>query len=703
MAFNVHGVVSRLIFITVPFVVQCVGRVICLRPQQRAFLTARNLPRGAGNGIPWVKTTGSGDPKRDTVVVNASHGGDCRLIDDINSPEDLKKVPAQQVSQLCKELRECFIKNAEEVGGHYSSNLGVVELTVALHRVFDSPTDRIIWDIGHQGYIHKMVTGRRARMHTVRQNGGVSGFLRRYESPHDLFGAGHSSTSIGALQGVYEGDLVMERHRDRSYVCVIGDGSLTGGMAMEALNYACAVKSPILIIYNDNEQSSLPTGLPAKNGTGPIVPYFMIEKTQKAPLSEADVIAQFGAVRDEDDQGPIFLGPIDGHNFEHLNAVLSHLKEQLSAGSGWKTKRPVVLHIKTVKGMGCDKALKAQNRLHAIKGSLGSKPTANAAAATKTFSEVFAESLVELADSDPSVVAITAGMPGSTGVGRLGMKYPNRAFDVGIAEQHAVTFAAGMAVSGAKPFCCIYSTFMQRALDQIIHDVSLQHLPVRFVLDRAGYVGEDGASHHGNYDINYLRFMYNVLIMAPSNDVELKMMIGIAHGTDDKPTAIRYPKANVPSPGELKEYFGYTDQEIANPVSMISRDKVFAARLLRSGSSGVAILGFGPIVLDAMKAADKIELDATVADMRFMNPIDTGMMDKILETHHAVITVEDGVAGGFGSAVLEYLATSPERVDVKCITYPKEFAHHGSIGDQKRFGNVDIEGIAQQMREFLSA
>ncbi|GFE52908.1 1-deoxy-D-xylulose-5-phosphate synthase [Babesia ovis] len=604
---------------------------------------------------------------------------------------ELKKVPENQLEDLCRELRRCFMKNAEEVGGHFSSSLGVVELTVVLHRVFDSPKDRIIWDIGHQGYIHKMVTGRMDRMHTIRQGGGLSGFLRRYESPHDLFGAGHSSTSIGALQGIYEGDVVTGQHQDRSYVCVIGDGSLTGGMAMEALNYTCTIKSPVLIIYNDNEQSSLPTGMPAKNGTGPIVPYFMVENSRKAPMTGQEVITQFEKSRNQHEDTPLFLGPIDGHNIQHLTEVLEYLKRQLSARNEKGLKRPVVLHIKTVKGMGCEKALEAPNRLHSLKVKTSEKPVPEGSAPSKTFSEVFTESLIELADKDESVISITAGMPGSTGVGKMGMKYPNRTFDVGIAEQHAVTFAAGTTISGAKPFCCIYSTFMQRALDQVIHDVSLQHLPVRFVLDRAGYVGGDGASHHGIYDINYLRLMYNMLIMAPSNGLELKMMAKIAYNTNDQPSAIRYPNGTVASEDELRYYFNYSPEEMAKPESMINDNGALQARQVRVGKMGVAILAFGPIVLDVVKAAELIKLDATVIDMRFLNPLDTEMIDRILQVNHTIFTAEDGVEGGFGSAVLEYLATSPERADVKCITYPKQFVHHGSISEQKRVAKIDVE------------
>ncbi|GBE59425.1 1-deoxy-D-xylulose-5-phosphate synthase [Babesia ovata] len=697
---NVGKSVTALLVLAI--VEQCVGISGCIRPHQSAFLVKQQFPRAEQCGLQSARCSRIADRVGSTDVANDTPS-DKSLIDQVNSPEDLKKVPAEHIPQLCKELRECFIRNAEQVGGHYSSSLGVVELTVAVHRVFDSPKDRIVWDIGHQGYIHKMVTGRRHSMHTIRQSGGISGFLRRYESPHDLFGAGHSSTSIGALQGIYEGDVITGQHTDRSYVCIIGDGSLTGGMAMEALNYSCAIRSPLIIIYNDNGQSSLPTGMSAKNGTDPILPYFMIENTRKAPVSDTEVIKQFDELSLDESETPMFLDPVDGHNVEHLSNVLSHLKGQLSAHSNWSLKRPIVLHIKTVKGMGSEKALKAPDRMHAIKAMAKQNASSAVSAPSKTFSEVFADTLIELADRDDSVVAITAAMPGATGVGKLGMKHPNRTFDVGIAEQHAVTFAAGMAVSGAKPFCCLYSTFMQRALDQIIHDVALQNLPVRFVVDRAGYVGEDGASHHGNYDVNYLRLMHNMLIMAPSNGVELKMMANIAYNTGDQPCAIRYPKAAVASQEELDKYFKYTPDEIANPTSMVEGERLFKARCVRLGNMGVAVLAFGPIVLDVMKAVDKIKLDATVVDMRFLNPMDTTTIDEILQTHHTVITAEDGVAGGFGSAVLEYLATRPERVDVKCITYPKQHAHHGSINDQKRFAEIDEDGIARQIREFISA
>lgn len=672
------------------------GSASTVHVPQMAFLAKRAISERAIGGIKMLKVQKSHTPPL-YATFGAPSSGNEKLIKSIESPNDLKMLSSSRLPQLCSELRECMIKNAEEVGGHFSSSLGVVELTVALHRIFDSPKDRIVWDIGHQGYIHKMVTGRRERMHTIRQSGGLSGFLRRYESEHDLFGAGHSSTSISALQGIYEGDVVKGTHQDRSYVCVIGDGGLTGGMSLEALNYSVTLNSPLIIIYNDNEQSSLPTGLPAKHGTTPLVPYFMQEMTRMECIKDTDAIAQFDTIIQDETKTPVFIGPIDGHNVEHLSTVLTHLKEKLSANNKGARRTPVVLHVKTVKGMGYDRALKAPDRMHSIKGKskVGNNPQSET---SKTFTDVFTESLIDLAEKDEAVVAITAGMPGSTGVGKLGMKFPNRAFDVGIAEQHAVTFAAGMAVSGAKPFCCIYSTFMQRALDQIIHDVSLQHLPVRFAIDRAGYVGEDGASHHGNYDINYLRLMYNVLIMAPSNGVELKMMARIAYNTDDQPSAIRYPKGFVASQDELSKYFKYTEEEMANPMLMIKGPKVFEARQLQLGKSGIAVLGFGLIVLDVMKAADKGNLDITVVDMRFLNPMDTKMIDRILKNHHTIVTAEHGAPGGFGSAILEYLATRPEKVNVKSIAYPKEFAHHGSISEQNRFARVDVDGILEQIQ-----
>ncbi|EDO07825.1 1-deoxy-D-xylulose-5-phosphate synthase family protein [Babesia bovis T2Bo] len=669
-----------------------------LLPMKKGFIATKTPRKCKSPDVQWIQLGVHSTSKVGIDLLDPEDRGECHL--DVNSPEDVKRIPESQLNDLCKELRRCFMLNAEAVGGHYSSSLGVVELTVALHRVFDSPKDRIVWDIGHQGYIHKMLTGRLHKMQTMRQCGGLSGFLRRYESPHDLFGAGHSSTSIGALQGIYEGDVITGQSSNRSYVCVIGDGSLTGGMAMEALNYTCTIKSPLLIIYNDNEQSSLPTGMPAKNGTGPVVPYFMVEGSRKPAISGHDAIAQCEALRHKNDDMPLFIGPIDGHNIEALLDVLAYLKEELSANSEDGIKRPVVLHVKTIKGMGCEKALQSPSRLHSLKVATGPKIGTEA---TKTFSEIFTESLIDLAEKDQTVLAITAGMPGSTGVGKMGMKFPNRTFDVGIAEQHAVTFAAGTTISGAKPFCCIYSTFMQRALDQVIHDVSLQHLPVRFVLDRAGYVGGDGASHHGIYDIIYLRMMYNMLLMAPSNGIELKMMMQIAYNTDKQPSAIRYPNGNVASHDELTRLLKYTPGEIEDPASMILPNGKLEARMVRRGKSGVAVLAFGPIVIDILKAVDAIDLDATVVDMRFLNPMDTDMLNYILQAHHTVFTAEDGVEGGFGSAVLEYFAKRPERADVMCIAYPKEFMHHGSIAEQKRLAKMDVEGLAERMRQFLAS
>ncbi|AFZ80862.1 1-deoxyxylulose-5-phosphate synthase, putative [Theileria equi strain WA] len=608
---------------------------------------------------------------------------ECKLLESIDSPSDLKNLEEGELLKLCDEIRDFLKHSINPIGGHYSGNLGVVELTVALHYIFNSPDDRIVWDIGHQAYIHKILTGRRNHMKNIRQKDGISGFCRIWESPHDQFGAGHSSTSIGALQGLYMADYTLKKDEGRNYICIIGDGGMTGGLAYESLSYSCTIKSPLVIIYNDNEQSSLPTGLPAMNGVGPVTPFFMYNRSQMSTVSGNEAINLM------DTSGPIdILGPIDGHNMQDLLNVFKYIR-----GSSSRAKKPIIVHVKTIKGRGCDKALQSLDRLHAITPfSLFPMDGQKAAAKPQGFSELFIKTLIDIAETDPKVVAITAGMPSGTAVGKFGMKYPTRTFDVGIAEQHAVTFSAGLALGGAKPFCCLYSTFLQRALDQVIHDVALQNAPVRLIVDRAGLVGNDGSSHHGSYDLSFLRPIHNCVFMVPSSGTELVAMTKLAHSIDDKMSVIRYPKlaAEVDPNLSIEEIYS----EILK----------FKSRVVQYGDSKVAVLCLGPILSDAAKALEILNLKATLVDVRFLNPLDTELIDKIAQDHDVIFTAEDGTSGGFGSAVLEHLSDTgviKRGIQVKTIRYPRAYIHHATQKEQRELAGVDHVGIANQIKQAL--
>ncbi|KAK2196955.1 bifunctional Transketolase [Babesia duncani] len=627
--------------------------------------------------------------------------GHYKILPSINSPADIKALDKADLPLLCDDLRSYLIDTISKIGGHFSSSLGVVELTVALHRIFDSPKDRIVWDIGHQAYIHKIITGRRDALKHIRQPGGISGFCRIHESPHDQFGAGHSSTSIGALQGLFEGDALLNKADGNCYVCIIGDGGLTGGMAYEALNYSDIIKSPLLIIYNDNEQSSLPTGLPAAHGTGPITPFFMNHTAKRSLISAQEAIKSL-----HKNSFPNIIGPIDGHDLEGLENVLSAVNAKMSSLSSNNSNRkcgPIILHLKTIKGKGYQKAVERLDRMHSIKPPSTSNKSVN-----KTFTQVFAEQLVMHGRNDDKIVAITAAMPAGTGVEKFGVEFPNRTFDVGIAEQHAITFSAGLALAGTKAFCCIYSTFLQRGLDQIIHDVALQNVPVKFVIDRAGYVGEDGSSHHGNYDISMLSPLHNLTIMAPSNELELEMMLKQMLCINDRPSAIRFPKGAIFGQDVLREDFNYTNAEI-DKIAQMKIDNVdvnnLKARVIKNGTSKVALLGFGTMLYDAIQALKMLNVDATVVDMRYMNPLDVEIINKMAPDHDIIFTVENGSCGGFGSAVLEHVSDlnlrSKKKLMVKTIHYPRKYIHHAPQKLQNSIAEVDAAGIANIIKTAL--
>jgi len=548
------------------------------------------------------------------------------LLDSIELPGDLRQLAPEQLRQVADELRCATIDAVSVTGGHFGSGLGVVELTVALHYVFQTPRDRVIWDVGHQAYPHKILTGRRERITTLRQGGGLSGFTRRAESEYDPFGAAHSSTSISSSLG-----MAVARELaggDHHVVAVIGDGAMSAGMAYEAMNNAGARKTRLLVILNDNEMSIAPpvgalhrhlNGLTGKS----------TEHSSPAPAGGT----LFEAL------GFHYVGPIDGHDVDQLRAVLEAIRDD-EAG------RPVLLHMVTEKGHGYHALATSGDALHAVaKFDVETGVQAKSAPKAPSYTRVFADSLIAEAAADDKVVAITAAMPSGTGLDLFEKRFPDRMFDVGIAEQHAVTFAAGMATEGYKPFCAIYSTFLQRAYDQVVHDVAIQNLPVRFALDRAGLVGADGATHAGSFDLAYLCCLPNFTVMAPSDEVELMHMVATAAAHDTGPIALRYPRG---------EGLGL-DMPARGQVLPIGK-----GRVVREGKD-VAILSLGGRLQACLSAAEHLHsrgVSCTVADARFAKPIDEALIRRLVRNHQMLITIEEGSIGGFGSQVLDYVVNN---------------------------------------------
>ena len=593
------------------------------------------------------------------------------LLDSIENPSDLRGLSNEQLHQLADELRKDTVRSVSITGGHLGASLGVVELTLAIHYTFDTPSDRLIWDVGHQCYPHKILTGRRDRMHTLRQGGGLSGFTKRTESEYDPFGAAHSSTSISAGLGMAVASE-LDGH-DRRVVAVIGDGAMTAGMAYEAMNNAGAMDAKLIVILNDNDMSiAPPVGALSAYLSRLIsskqfrsVRHFAKEIVKKFPrqLEEAaqkvDEYAR-GMVTGGtlfEELGFYYVGPVDGHNLDHLLPVLKNLRDDKEPG-------PVLLHVVTEKGHGYDPAEKSSDKYHGVsKFDLVTgkqhKPKANA----PSYTGVFANALASEASKDDKVVAITAAMPSGTGLDKFGDAYPERCFDVGIAEQHAVTFAAGMATEGYKPFCAIYSTFLQRAYDQVVHDVAIQELPVRFAIDRAGYVGADGSTHCGAFDLPYLCTLPNFVVMAPSDEAELVHMTATAAAIDDRPSAIRYPRGEgvgveLPAEGQPLE--------------------IGKGRIITEGSS-VAILSLGAPLANAQKAAEDLAsmgLSATVADARFAKPLDEALIKDLAANHEVMVTIEEGAAGGFGAHVMQFMVNEgllDGDLKLRVMTMPDQF------------------------------
>ncbi|MFT4080856.1 1-deoxy-D-xylulose-5-phosphate synthase [Rhodomicrobium sp.] len=615
------------------------------------------------------------------------------LLDKIKFPQDLRQLDADQLQQVADELRTELIDAVSVTGGHLGAGLGVVELTVAIHYLFDTPHDRLIWDVGHQAYPHKILTGRRDRIRTLRQPGGLSGFTKRSESEYDPFGAGHSSTSISAGLGMAVASDLKGEDGGRNVIAVIGDGSMSAGMAYEAMNNAGAMDARLIIILNDNDMSIAPP-------VGALSNYLARMHSSETFLKVRDIAKNMAqrlpkiwerrAARAEEftrhlftggslfeELGIYYVGPIDGHDLDILLPVLRNVRDSAHKG-------PVLIHCVTQKGKGYEPAEKAPDKYHGVtKFNVITGAQDKVKASAPSYTKVFAESLIEEARKDDSIVAISAAMPSGTGLDLFEKEFPERTFDVGIAEQHAVTFAAGMATEGLKPFCAIYSTFLQRGYDQLIHDVSVQHLPVRFALDRAGLVGADGATHAGTFDLAFLCCLPDFVVMAPSDEAELKHMVTTSVAINDRPSAIRYPRG---------EGYGV---EMPAQGSVLPLGK---GRVVREGST-VAILSLGTRLHESLKAADRLAamgLSTTVADARFAKPLDLDLIRQLARHHEVLITVEEGSCGGFGSQVLEFLARDgllDHGLKVRPLTLPDRYIDHGKPEAMYEAAGLNASGI----------
>jgi 1-deoxy-D-xylulose-5-phosphate synthase len=612
------------------------------------------------------------------------------ILDQINSPADLRKLSESDLARLADELRAETISAVSVTGGHLGAGLGVVELTVALHYVFNTPADRVIWDVGHQAYPHKILTGRRDRIRTLRQGGGLSGFTKRAESEYDPFGAAHSSTSVSASLGMAVArDL---SHAGNHVVSVIGDGAMSAGMAYEAMNNAGALGSRLIVILNDNDMSIAPPTGAMSAYLARLVSGHTYRSLRDAAKQLARRLPKFfydKARRTEEygrgfwtggtlfeELGFYYVGPIDGHNLDHLLPVLKNVRNMQNG--------PVLVHVVTKKGKGYPPAEAAHDKYHGVTAfdvitGAQSKPKSNAPAYTK----VFADALLDAAQRDEKIVAITAAMPDGTGLDRVKRVFPDRVFDVGIAEQHAVTFAAGLATEGYRPFCAIYSTFLQRGYDQVVHDVAIQKLPVRFAIDRAGLVGADGPTHAGAFDIAYLSCLPNMTVMAAADEAELVHMVATAAAHDEGPIAFRYPRGegvgvDLPERGELL------------PIGK--------GRVVREGSR-VAVLSLGARLGEALKAADELAargLSTTVADARFAKPLDRELILKLARTHKLLITIEEGAAGGFGAHVLTLLSEAgalDNGLKVRTMTLPDKFLDQDKPERMYAAAGLDAKGI----------
>ena len=621
------------------------------------------------------------------------------LLDKVKYPKDLKKFSDEDLKKLCVELRNEVVSAVSVTGGHLGAGLGVVELTIALHSVFNTPKDKLIWDVGHQCYPHKVLTGRREKIRTIRQPGGLYGFTKRSESEFDPFGAAHSSTSISAGLGMAVArDLKKEDH---NVVCVIGDGAISAGMAYEAMNNAGSMKSKLIVILNDNDMSIAPP-------VGAMSAYLsrlLSGKTFQSARSLAKHMAKkfpksfqnIAAKADEymrgmvtggtlfEELGFFYVGPIDGHNLDHLLPVLRNLES-----SEWDG--PVFLHVVTKKGYGYEPAEKSEDKYHGVgKFNVVTGEQVKSSSKVPSYTKVFANALIRHAKKDKNIVAVTAAMPSGTGLDLFQKEFPQRTFDVGIAEQHAVTFAAGMAARGLKPYAAIYSTFLQRAYDQVVHDVAIQSLPVRFAIDRAGQVGADGATHAGSFDITYLSTLPNFILMAPSNEDELCDCVATSMEINDQPSAFRYPR------GE--------------GIGIKLKDKpiiwdIGKANVIKEGSK-VCILALGTTVQNSLEASELLGsygLSTTVVDSRFVKPLDENLFKILAKNHEILVTVEDGSIGGFSAQVMSFLAKQgllDNGLKFRPIFFPDKFVNHGKPEEQNIECGIDSNSIVNTVLNAL--
>ncbi len=623
------------------------------------------------------------------------------LLDSIKNPSDLRRVDPGHLQQLADELRAETISTVAATGGHLGASLGVVELTVALHYVFDTPNDRVLWDVGHQAYPHKILTGRRDRIRTLRQGGGLSGFTKRAESEYDPFGAAHSSTSISAGLGMAVARDLAGKHNN--VIAVIGDGAISAGMAYEAMNNAGAMDRRLIVILNDNEMSiappvgamsnylarllSSPTFLSLRDFGKQVAGHLPRFIRDKAALAEelARGFVTGGTLFEE--LGFYYVGIVDGHDLEQLIPVLTNVRD---AKNG-----PILVHIRTQKGKGYAPAEQSLDKYHGVvKFDVATGKQKKSAASAPSYTKVFGENLVKEAKKDNKIVALTAAMPGGTGVDIFAKAFPERAFDVGIAEQHGVTFAAGLATEGYKPFAAIYSTFLQRAYDQVVHDVAIQRLPVRFAIDRAGLVGADGPTHAGAFDVTYLGCLPGFVVMAAADEAELVHMVATAAAIDDRPSAFRYPRGNgvgVPMPEE------------GVPL------EIGKGRIVREGTT-VALLSLGARLAECLKAADELAargISATVADARFAKPLDTELLTQLARHHELLITIEEGAVGGFGAHALNFLAEigalDQAGFKVRSMVLPDIFIDQDSPETMYAKAGLDAAGIVAKVFEVFGA
>ncbi|SNR65637.1 1-deoxy-D-xylulose-5-phosphate synthase [Methylobacillus rhizosphaerae] len=585
------------------------------------------------------------------------------LLESINSPEDLRKLSRKELLELARQLRAFLISSVAQTGGHLSSNLGVVELTIALHYVFNTPEDRVVWDVGHQTYPHKILTGRREAMSGLRKPGGIAGFPRRDESIYDTFGTGHSSTSISAALGMAV--AAQKTGSNRHSIAIIGDGAMTAGMAFEALNNAGAMDANLLVILNDNDMSISPnvgalTNYLAKLLSGPL--YTSMRRSGEKVLGVVPPVREFAKRAEEHVKGMVtpgtlfeefgfnYIGPIDGHDIDVLITTLRNIRE---------LKGPQFLHIATQKGHGYRPAEDNPGKFHGVGKFDPSNGCSIAQGSAKTYTQVFSDWLVDMARQDERLIGVTPAMCDGSGLNAFAEQFPDRFYDVGIAEQHALTFAAGMACDGLKPVVAIYSTFLQRAYDQFIHDIALQNLPVMFAIDRAGLVGADGPTHAGSFDLSYLRCIPNIIIMTPSDENECRQMLYTAY-QHQGPSAVRYPRGG--GPGAI--------------IHETMQSLPIGKGIVRRSGKRIAILAFGSLLTPALEAAEV--LDATVADMRFVKPLDRALVEALANSHELLVTVEENaVMGGAGAAIMEALQAMGLNIPVLCLGLPDTFIEHG--------------------------